>query len=116
MRNAPQVLDLQCSFLKNQNTGKANSRPRRLKKSAQMRRGAGHIITEIGSTTIIRPIRSGQFSKSIFKKTGISHTAACAAAWAMTMSATVSIGRTILAGVGIYAIIADGCAMFIGGL
>ncbi len=116
MRDAPQVLDLQCSFLKNQKTGKANSRPRRLEKSAQMRRGAGHIITEIGSTTIIRPIRSGQFSKSIFKKPGIGHTAACAAAWAVAMPAIICVRRTILAGVGIYAIITDGCAMFIGGL
>ena len=91
------MLDLQCSFLKNQKTGKANSHPWRLEEDAQMRRSAGRIITEIGGPALIRPIRSGQFSKSIFKKPGIGHTAACAAAWAMAMPATVRVGRTILA-------------------
>lgn len=116
MRDTPQVLDLQCSFLKNQKTGKANSHPWRLEVGSQMRRGAGHIITEIGSTTIIRPIRGRQFSKSMFEKASIGHTAACAAAWAMAMPATICVGWTVLARVVLFAIVTDGCAKFIGGL
>lgn len=97
MRVTPQVLDLQCSFLKNQKTGKANSHPWRLEEGSQMRRGAGRIITEIGGPAVIGPIRGWQFSKGIFKKSCIGHTTTCTAAWAMAMSATVRVGRTILA-------------------
>jgi hypothetical protein len=98
MRDTPQVLDLQCSFLKKiKKTGKANSQPWRLEEGAQMRRSAGRIIAEIGSPAAIRPIRGGQFSKSIFEKARVGHTAACAAAWAVAMPATICVRWAVLA-------------------
>lgn len=85
----------------------------RTEQSFQMRRSAGCIITEIGSPVGIQPVKSRQFGKSIFEKTGVGHTAGRAATRAMTMAAAVGIGRAFLAGVGFYTFVTGSGAMFV---
>lgn len=67
-----------------------------------MRRGRRRLITEIRRVPVEKPARRRHFDKSISEKTGVRH-ARYATPRAVAMSATVGIGRAILAGVNIIA-------------